>query len=233
MLVLTSCSSSNNFESLEEPIVLLEKDKSNPEEDSIEQITEQVPTMDNSDENSLLDKSPYGRTKEECETITGCECTVRMCDVTIPGKTIQESCGKDFVKGWNPTQECTYPLYILPEHDDTSDKISALGESEAGIIIFTGIGPKFGKDFLYSGTQFDSVENAKKWVSNEKYFTDKKIINKGCFTEQRWISASSFRMYTCRVQNILLSIMYDDEPLPEKVLNEMDRLQNLVKAQEK
>ncbi len=40
------------------------------------------------------------QTKEECEETTGKFCDFITCDIAVPGKTIEETCGKDFKKGW-------------------------------------------------------------------------------------------------------------------------------------
>jgi hypothetical protein len=43
-------------------------------------------------------------TKEECEQKTGKSCDFQTCDYVPQGKTFEETCGKDFKKGWVPSQ---------------------------------------------------------------------------------------------------------------------------------
>lgn len=50
---------------------------------------------------------PTYRTKEECEQKTSKTCDSRMCDYIPEGKTFEEVCGKDFKKGWHPSQAPT------------------------------------------------------------------------------------------------------------------------------
>lgn len=43
-------------------------------------------------------------TQEECQQKTGKFCHFRTCDYIPPGKTLEEICGKNFTKGWIPSQ---------------------------------------------------------------------------------------------------------------------------------
>ncbi|HLD32223.1 MAG TPA: hypothetical protein VJB10_01385 [Candidatus Peribacteraceae bacterium] len=42
--------------------------------------------------------------EEECEEVTGKECSFVMCDLIPEGKTFEEVCGRGFTEGWQPQQ---------------------------------------------------------------------------------------------------------------------------------
>lgn len=58
------------------------------------------------------------KSKEECESKTGKVCGFIMCDYVPPGKTFEETCGKNFKEGWQPT---TDNLSSSPVPDPTAD----------------------------------------------------------------------------------------------------------------
>jgi len=60
----------------------------------------------------LTNQNKVFTSKQECEKVTGCACTLLMCDYVPSGKTFEEVCGKDFKKGWQCKQKYT---------DQTSD----------------------------------------------------------------------------------------------------------------
>lgn len=112
-------------------------------------------------------------------------------------------------------------LYELPAHDDTWDKIFSPGENEAGIVRTTSAGPIFTDDFAQQAYQFDSIENAKKWI--DTWHSDKTLVD-NCFVYTRAVSATSFGAYTCRRNNIIIETHYYSDTLdivPEEVKQEM------------
>ena len=48
--------------------------------------------------------SPVYSSQEDCEQKTGMTCAFQNCDYTTKDKSIEEVCGKDFKKGWVPTE---------------------------------------------------------------------------------------------------------------------------------
>lgn len=49
-----------------------------------------------------LDPTATYATQDECSIKTNKTCDFVQCDHVAPGKTVEETCGKGFTKGWRP-----------------------------------------------------------------------------------------------------------------------------------
>ncbi len=99
--------------------------------------------------------NPTYRTEEECQQETGKSCHPQMCDYVPPGEILEETCGKDFKKGWVPSQtqeewqtfqdsrytfQFEYPAkWSIEDRPGTADFLILKNEQKNKIITISGV----------------------------------------------------------------------------------------------